>query len=162
MAGILAPVWSFRCGTVKGKDLLRHWLRHLVLQLVPGAGLPRRSVLAGSDKVYELPPLAREESAAMLERLLLLYWQGLCAPLPFYPAASLAFARAMGSGKAEAAALEAARREWQGNEFSTVPGEGEDRHYQLCFRDRPPFDERFARLALEIYAPLLMRLEEVR
>ncbi|MCY1449768.1 RecBCD enzyme subunit RecC [compost metagenome] len=58
---------------------MRHWVRHLALQL---CGEPVSSVLVGLTGTLELPPLPREQASAELDRLIDAWIEGMCRPLP--------------------------------------------------------------------------------
>ncbi|HEX9621554.1 MAG TPA: exodeoxyribonuclease V subunit gamma, partial [Polyangiaceae bacterium] len=106
-----AQVWqSYQRG--HPRRALSLWIRHLVLQCMAGASLPRHTVLIGrpdltSDSAdayrrsYQAldPELAR----ALLEDLLRLYSIGQTVPLCLFPAASLAYVEALAKydGKAD-------------------------------------------------------------
>jgi exodeoxyribonuclease V gamma subunit len=141
-----------RYATVKAKDLLRAWLSHLFINseknvFSQGGCLTR---LVGTDQVIIWRPFS--DSHAILADLLDLYWQGMSAPLPFFPGASLAFAELMLDERQEKA-LAAAYKAWNGG-YQRI-GEGDDVYYQLFFKDQNSLDEHFAGLALRIFSPLL-------
>jgi hypothetical protein len=52
--------------------------------------------------------------------------------------------------------LAAARQRWEKQEFGGKGGESEDAYHHLVFgRVEEPLDERFCKVALEIFGPLL-------
>ncbi|MFH1438066.1 MAG: exodeoxyribonuclease V subunit gamma [Pseudomonadota bacterium] len=145
----------FRCATVKTKDMLRMWVRHLALcALKPKKSLPT-SLLVGSDVIHELRPV--EDAANVLADLLEKYYEGMSAPLPFFPDSSWEFASAMLRGDPPDSALEAATDMWEGG-FKR-DGEGRDVYFDLCFGKVNPFDEAFEEAAMEIYEPLITSME---
>ena len=60
---------------------------------------------------------AVREPGKILEKLLDLYWKGLCLPLHFFPNASWSYADARCKGKAREEALQSAKTKWNGNDF---------------------------------------------
>jgi exodeoxyribonuclease V gamma subunit len=92
------------------------------------------------------------DSDALLAAVLGLYWQGLMSPLRFFPAASLAFARAKRKKMPEAAAMVKARSKWRGDDFAR--GEAEDRYHRLCFRNIEPLNQEVRDNALTFFGPL--------
>jgi exodeoxyribonuclease V gamma subunit len=150
LAGRLDRIWPermirFRCARMKAKDQMRTWIEHLVLNALQQEGYPGETLLlmVDDEKVFRQV----EDAAGMLQTLLGLYWQGLTAPLPFFPASALEYA-----GKLEWR-LDRARKIWQGNDY--LPGEGQDPHYRLCFGQADPFNAEFERIAKAILEPLL-------
>ncbi|GBC62010.1 exodeoxyribonuclease V subunit gamma [Desulfonema ishimotonii] len=141
----------FRCAKVKPGDSLTAWIGHLALNCSATGDLPRHTLLAGTDGIWEFPPV--ENAGDVLETLLGIYWQGLKAPLPFFPLTSWAFAEQLiGKGKTPEEALGAARTQWAGGYYS---GEAEDPYLDRCFGHTDPLDQMFCTLAAEILEPLL-------
>jgi len=151
LAGVRADgLLRYRCAKLKPRDRIRLWIEHLALNGLAGGGYPAGSLAVAKDGGFRLGPVPRwrEILAFLLETRRL----GMREPLPFFPAASFAYAdRALG-GKGENAALRAAVREWHGSEG--FPGEKRDPAYRLCFGDADPLDGRFCSLAREIWRPV--------
>jgi exodeoxyribonuclease V gamma subunit len=155
-----------RYARLKGKDMVVSWIHHLVLNSTGTEGYPRRTLLAGlagkSTKerrrvVVEYAPVEKAEE--ILEGLLKRYWEGLRAPLHFFPEISWAYAETrLTKKKPQEAALEQARRKWEGTEWSR--GESDDPYHQLCFGKEDPMDSAFGEVAMEIFEPLLTHLRE--
>jgi exodeoxyribonuclease V gamma subunit len=147
----------YRCANLKPKDILRAWLLHLAVHAAQPAGAT--TTLVGEDglREYSTPP----DAQALLKALLDLYWQGLSAPLKFFPNTALAFAEADAKGrqkkpsKASKPPLEKAREAWEGSEYNQRDGEQEEAHIALCFRDADPLDEEFMALARRVFGPIL-------
>ena len=156
----------FRYARVKGRDLLTTWIHHVALNCARPAGYPDRTLLAalsgksGKERKevhYEYAPL--EGGKVFLEALMKRYWEGLKSPLRFFPESSWKYAELrLGKDKSREAALEKARRTWEGDEW--VRGEAKNPYYQLCFREQDPIDNTFEEIALEIFEPLLKHLRE--
>lgn len=147
-------------------QLLRLWLKHLLLCRVAPEGVVRRSVLRSPAKTVvfrEVP-----DPAAELAELLRAYRQGLRRPLPFFPKASYSYARTclfpskkLASAAPEAlreAALAQARGTWAGSEHAA--GEGGNPYYQAVYRGIDPFDGEFESWALALLGPLLRSTAE--
>ncbi|MCU0595475.1 MAG: exodeoxyribonuclease V subunit gamma [Desulfobacterota bacterium] len=156
----------YRYARLKGKDLMVSWIHHLVLNCAGAGGFPRRTLLAGlagksaKDRkrvLYECAPVEKAEE--LLENLLKRYWEGLRAPLPFFPEISWAYAETcLTKNKPREAALDQARRTWEGTEWSR--GESEDAYHQLCFGNEDPIGSAFEEAAMEVFGPLLKHLRE--
>ncbi|MEZ5536928.1 MAG: exodeoxyribonuclease V subunit gamma [Thiolinea sp.] len=112
---------------------LEIWLQHLALNscsAIPENHL-RQTCIYTADQNYRLPPLIDAEQ--QLTELLEGYWQGLQAPLPFFPkSAWVMYEKGNNNPK-----LEAAINEWQGTDWHT--GEGSKIEYCLLYRDQSPF-----------------------
>jgi len=152
---------TWRTGSLKGADLIELWLLHLILNLLAPEGMPRRSIHLARDASKTAAPVRRivlgpvADAEAQLRRLLDLHWQGLAAPLPFFPETSLAWARAA-TGKEE----EKARPVWTGG-FQRS-GEGDHPAYTPFFSpDELPLSAEFVALT-GLFAPILAHLEEDR
>lgn len=139
----------FRYARLRATDLIRGWLTHLVLDQLAPADWCRLTQVVGNDKAISFPPV--ENSDEVLAAILDLYWQGLQSPLRFFPETSWAFARASGKGLSDSAAMIKARKKWQGDSFAK--GEGDDRYYQLCFRNIDPLNLEFRGNSTAFFGP---------
>ena len=156
----------YRCASIKGRDLVAGWIHHLILNMVGPEGYPRQTLIAGlSGKpgkerkrvFYEYAPV--KEAEPILEGLIERYREGLRRPLRFFPEASWTYGELrLGKEKSKEAALEQARKTWEGGGFNR--GEQEDPYYRLCFREQDPIDNTFEEIAVEIFEPLLKHLKE--
>lgn len=145
ITGILGDIWPdallrHRGGKLSGRDQVRLWIEHLVLNALTVDGYPAASVLVATDTTLGFEPV--EEPLGHLATLLDLYGEGLREPLRFFPRTAAAYAR-----KGE---LSAARTAWEGEFFP----EGDDPYYRLCFGDVDPLDEDFERIARAVFGPL--------
>ena len=143
---------SYRLATVKARDRLGAWIRHLIFNHV-SAG---QTIVIGEDKAFRYPPLA--DASHHLAVLFALYGQGLCHPLHFFPESSALFAAATLKGKDAAEALRSAQGKWDAFAFP----ERDDPYYRLCFGRSDPLDDEFRRLAEAIFHPLLENEEAIR
>ncbi|MCJ7829980.1 MAG: hypothetical protein MUP74_01210, partial [Desulfobacterales bacterium] len=127
------------------------WILHLARSVGFPADPGNRSLLLVKNGLWEFQPLPNARK--VLQELLNLYWQGMRAPLAFFPAAALAYARQVFvAGKSREAALQSAEKTWQGGEFKR--GESEDPYFHLCFAPPAPLGETFCQLAEAVFAPL--------
>jgi exonuclease V gamma subunit len=84
----------------------------------------------------------------------------LTEPLFFVPQPAYVFADALlRRNRSREAALRAARKTWQGNDY--VPGEAQDPYVQLCFRGKELFVEAFMRLSLRVWEPMFDHLRRL-
>ncbi|MFZ3115043.1 MAG: hypothetical protein WA121_05495, partial [Syntrophales bacterium] len=155
LTGRLENIWPermirHRCAKLKAKDQLRAWIEHLALNAVTPVGYPRETLLFMTDgsKTFGPAPAA----ASILQTLLDVYWQGLTAPLRFFPAAAMAYA------DNEIWDLERARRKWADGYHGIPPGEGRDPYFRLCFGHDDPFNVAFESLAHTLLEPFLQHL----
>lgn len=145
-----------RPATVKDRDLLALWIRHLALCALGrrGAlppGIPAVSSYVGTDATIHLDPFeAAEEHLAVIAAA---YREGRCRPLRLLPRSAFAYARTKAKGGRDP--LAAARGVWEGDDFR--PGESEDPYFRLVFRDADPLDHDFEALARNIVAPIVGR-----
>jgi exodeoxyribonuclease V gamma subunit len=152
---------TWRSGALKGTDLIELWILHLLLNLLapPGVALcsthAARDASRGSGSVafHILKPVVDPEH--YLRELLDYYWQGLQAPLHFFPETSRAWAEAAGSGKER----DKARAVWEDG-FATS-GEGSDLANSTVFRETDPLDDQFVALT-HLFIPIFAHLEAGR
>jgi exodeoxyribonuclease V gamma subunit len=163
ITGVINDIWPdvslrYRCAKVKARDRLRIWIQHLVLNASRCDRVPRKSILLGTDYVYEMLPVDGIANK-VLGNLIEIYHNGLQRLLHFYPESSLAYAVSIAKGKSRADGLHAARAAWEAG--YNAPGEGNDAYYTLCFGGIDTFDQEFEALAQEIYEPLLSNQKQV-
>jgi exodeoxyribonuclease V gamma subunit len=135
----------YRCAKNKAKDQMRTWLEHLVLNVLGQEQYPHETTLVMLDKECTFKRV--DDAVTILSNLFRLYREGLTAPLRFFPAAALEYAKKLEWN------LERARSVWQGNDF--VPGEGDDPSFRLCFGDDDPFTAEFESISRTIMEPLV-------
>ncbi|MDZ4184365.1 MAG: exodeoxyribonuclease V subunit gamma [Desulfuromonadales bacterium] len=141
----------WRYASLKGKDRLAGWLRHLALN---AAGRALATTIIGNDGAMTLAPLTMAEAQDSLDELVTLYRQGWQRPLPFFPQSAYAYAAALEKTGDALKAQAAAAKVWKQDEFSPLPGEEDDPYYRLCFPADPLADD-FTLLAQEVFNPLL-------
>jgi exodeoxyribonuclease V gamma subunit len=150
VSGRLDRIWPdrmirYRCAKMKARDQVRAWIEHLVLTAVRQEGYPRETLLVMVDGRKSYGPV--EDAGAILQTLLDLYWEGLTLPLPYFPVSAMAYAHKQEWN------LERAYRAWE--DGFTIPGEGNDPSFRLCFGQADPFGAAFDRVARLLLEPLL-------
>jgi exodeoxyribonuclease V gamma subunit len=148
-----------RFAAVKGRDLVRAWLYHLLLTAQAGTSGPLVSTVVGRDSdgspgVTEIGPVTNP--LAELSALAQLYVAGQSAPLPFFPDTSYAFAMSFSAPELKSGAIEQARRVWEGGRQRD--GERVDPYIAQCFGQELPLGEAFESAALTVYRPILEHL----
>ena len=147
---------QFRFAPVKAGDILTAWIRHLCLGHPSEDRTPFHSILVGRDVTWYLGPVERPE--IHLDDLLQIYWQGMCAPLHFFPALSLDYFRQVFEKRREPAdVMPALRRKWTGDDFAK--GALDDPYVRRCFEGLDPLDDTFRQLAERIFRPVFAALE---
>ena len=143
-----------RPARLKGRDLLRAWIEHLVANM-PAMGLPRRSVVVANDATVVLAAAA--DSPEILAQLVDLFSQGQRAPLPFFAETSWNYARWAGQDNPGRAWKEA-HASWRGGHGGS--GEGDDVYLRFRYQgeEGEPLDQGFADMAMRIFGPLLARI----
>lgn len=153
---------TWRSAALKGATLVELWIHHLLLNLLAPKGLALRSMHAARDTSQADSPVAFSilkpvaDPEGYLQQLLDWYWQGLSAPLPFFPETSRAWAAAAGTGREE----RAARLAWEKGFHHC--GENEDPAYSYFFQETDPLlDSEFIALT-SLYLPIFAHLEDNR
>lgn len=165
LAGEVEPVHgdtllATRPALTKVKDRMDGWIRHLAANAFGPQSGTTNTLVAGTEKKFAFSPSSRNDAQETLGRLLELYWEGLCRPLPFFPETSSKWLETVlanqesteESGKRKDP-LDAARLKWQGSEHAL--GEGRSFANRLCFPQDPVEEPEFAELAEEILGKLM-------
>ena len=164
-AGETAPdrmVW-WRMGGLRARDRIGIWLRQLAWAAAGHGSLEAVVVWRerGAWKCAAFPP--PDDAREQLGRWLDTWWQGLAAPLPFFPETSFAFAKAIASVADDGDAipepvLEAARDKayvaWLGNTYHPGPAERSDLYLALVHDTDDPLAGDFEDLAATLLVPL--------
>ena len=171
-----------RFASVKAKDELDLWIRHLGLQCAAKAGYPRTSVHIGLAEeevsIVRFPELDAEKARSLLTVLVGLYHLGQTMPLCFFTETSYAYAKARHGGKDEDTAASAARTRFVGGGSAIKGGraEADDPSVDQILGGRDPVEpafrlldpgsagaseeQSFAQLASAIFGPLLAHREK--
>ncbi len=148
----------FRSAAIKPKDLLRAWLFHAALCAEVAYAGSKKTILIGTDTAVWFEPLERERACRELAGLIDLFRKGICTPLCFFPGSSYAYAKAVSGNAGRREGLDRARRVWAGSPWSAA--ERSDLCIRTCFGDEMPAHEAFEQTALQVYAPLLEKMEK--
>lgn len=134
---------DYRLGTLRCKDRLAAWVRHLILNLLDPPGIPLESRFLAEDSDLTLAPVACAYHC--LWDLLELRWQGLRGPLPFHPESALAWLEREEYG-------DAFHKAWDSEHSPST--EAQDLAVQIAFRGRDPLGPQFEALARRILGPM--------
>ena len=162
-AGETAPdrmIW-WRMGGLRARDRIGIWLRQLAWAAAGHGSLEAVVVWRerGAWKSTAFPP--PDDAREQLGRWLDAWWQGLAAPLPFFPETSFAFAKAIASVADDGDAipepvLEAAREKayvaWLGDSYRRA--ERSDLHLALVHDADDPLTGDFEDLVATLLVPL--------
>ena len=104
-----------RTATIKTKDRMRAWIKHLFACATADGGV--HTVIVGTDGSESYEPLCAAEATEALREQIDLFLAGHSGPLPFAPESSLAYSRAIqgtdgGDTISAYAALRSAAAEW--------------------------------------------------
>jgi exodeoxyribonuclease V gamma subunit len=149
-----AGLMGYHLGKVRPRNYVALWVRHLVLNCLAPEGVQQDSRWLGEDKMLVFHPC--QDALSSLHELLEWYWHGLRRPLHLFPDSSYAYTQAGCQGHQDP--LRVARTTWEGSEHHQ--GEGQERYYQLAFRDTDPLDSVFVMVADAVFLPLFAQLEE--
>jgi exodeoxyribonuclease V gamma subunit len=149
---------QYRPASIKAKDILSCWIKHLALNTANDNSYPKTSVLIGSDMIYKFKPV--ENCLSLLDELVKIYRDGLIHPLHLFLESSYKFIKELAADKTEGRALMSARFTWRGGDFSR--GERDDSYLRLCFGNSDPLDREFINLASTVFKPILNNIENVK
>ena len=146
---------TIRYGKTRPKDIIKSWIYHLVLCLVKGTDIPRKSFLVCKDNVWEFA--GADNFLDILGYLVSKYRKGLSLPLHFFPDSSFEYAsKVIKRNEDKQKALNSALSVWKGSDYK--PGESEDLYYRHCFGKsvlhENPLDDEFQVLSEEIFTPI--------
>ena len=149
----------YRFASIKPKDRLQAWIMHCAFSASDVPKTVGETLLAGKDAVLHYAPIGNARE--VLSGLLQLYWQGLCAPLKFFPRSSHAYAEIMMRKNDPKQAMKAAYTQWLSSDFRKQPGEEDDPDIRCCFRGIIPLDDDFAHNTMTVFNPLLATEQEI-
>ena len=135
--------------------MLRAWCAHLLLNTDAKAP-SHHTHLVDVEGVVSFPP--EDDALSKLSRLVDLYCEGLCRPLPFFPRSAWAYVLA------PRAPLAGAYKVWQRSPYGPAQGESADPFFALAFRDRldTALDSEFESLASLVFGVAAETVREVR
>ena len=150
-------IWGFSFQSLPDSRLIGLWIRHLVLNLVVADDRMAQTTWVENGRQWRLPPLPSAQ--ALLNDLLVLYWNGLHEPLHFFPRSSAEYARCLHQGRDADGCLAKARAVWFGG-YSIGSEYGNDPYYRLAFPRGEVLDVAFQTLSRRVFEPLLNVSEE--
>ncbi len=133
----------YRYGSMRPKDLIELWIRHLAFQYVKPeshSGQSRLYTRGNKQPVefYHLPPIS--DPADILKNLLRIYWSGLKENTLFFPEISYTFAHEVCFRNNDPEkGIKAAGHKWK-DDFTSYPREGDDPYNKLLTGDVNPLD----------------------
>ncbi|WP_445666082.1 exodeoxyribonuclease V subunit gamma [Fodinibius sp. AD559] len=155
---------AYRFGSMRPKDVIDLWIKHLCLQAVKPEGHPGISRLFTRHKrkdfvEYQLGII--EDYEVILEQLLEMYWQGLQQCSYFFPESTFAYAEEIcyKNGDPESG-LNKAGNKWI-RDYGSYPGEGEDPYNKLLLGSVNPLQQQaFKSAAEQFWAPFFNAIVE--
>ncbi|MCE2573630.1 exodeoxyribonuclease V subunit gamma [Motilimonas eburnea] len=160
---------SYKAGGLNGKDLIQHWLYHLVYCAM---GNPAKSSwLLGKQQGVEFNFLDQEYAQQKLQQLVELYVLGQTQPLVFFPNTSFAWATKLCEMGAtdllqstfDGERLDKARKEAL-NRFNgqfVLTGEGQDPYIARCYKDLSLLWHDFEGHSQQVFGPLLANVTPI-
>ncbi|MCU0843807.1 MAG: exodeoxyribonuclease V subunit gamma [Spirochaetes bacterium] len=154
-----------RYASIKATDRIRAWIVHCAASCRADAAAHPALYLVGRNN--DAPAVIEMKNGgacrAHLKKLAEIYGRGRRTIVPFFPEASLAFAKEYAKSRSVDNALAKARSLFEGNYY--VRGDLSDPYTERCFRKMDPFHkdffkDEFIRLARTVYDPLLKFQEE--
>ncbi len=112
------------------------------------AEAPLGTLLIGKDKFCFYAAESTETAAEKIQSLLDIFIRGLRKPLPFFPATSAAYYRAVMKGDDRKKALDAAVKKWE-SDFA-ADAESKDDYFKFFYKLEFPAGEEFEQTAMLI------------
>lgn len=143
-------------GKLNAKDLMRAWLRHL---LICASGMNDSPMwLIDSEAGQIIQPVGAAQAKQILQNYLTLYLEGLARPLPFFIRSAWKALELQDKELAPEQLLAELLKEWQAG-FNDIPGEGDDPYIARCYPELAPCLEALVQLAQSLLTPLRENLE---
>lgn len=149
----------YRFGSMRAKDLIELWIKHLVLQVAGPDDCGGYSRLFTKDgkkpfALYELSPMQPDEARTLLGSLLDDYQYGLSNPFFFFPNSSFTYANeVVHKGKVREQGLKSAGYQWK-DSYRGYPREGDDPYNHRVFGGGNPLEsEEFTERAVSFWNP---------
>ncbi len=141
----------FRYASLKDADMIRAAIFNLAAnleQIREIAEAPLGTLLIGKDKFCFYAAESTETAAEKIQSLLDIFIRGLRKPLPFFPATSAAYYRAVMKGDDRKKALDAAVKKWE-SDFA-ADAESKDDYFKFFYKLEFPAGEEFEQTAMLI------------
>lgn len=154
-----------RYASIKATDRLRAWIVYCATVCAFDPMSRPAGYLVGRNGDAPAVFIMRDGGGcrAHLGELVRIFRRGHRSIVPFFPEASLAFAKEYAESRSVDGALIRARAAFEGSDY--VRGDSGDAYTERCFRKMDPFEKRFyrdefIRIARAVYDPLLKFQEE--
>jgi exodeoxyribonuclease V gamma subunit len=149
---------NFRTGTLRKRQLLEVWLRHLFLN---ATGYERESYLISTKNnkaiLSYLTAVKRDDARQLMQKFVDLYHLGITTPLLFLPETSHTFLQALDQNDQN---INLARSKALQEYNQELPGvEGQDYSNNRLFTFPDDFTDEFQNIARAIYDPLMAHWE---
>ncbi len=155
--------WLHRFGSMRGKDRVELWIKHLTyLAGKPSGYQPVSHMVTKSGSIEQEMIGNIRDAQKILMKLLNYYRQGLQKPLMFFPDTSYTYACRIIENEKEpySAARSALYSGWY-NPYTPAPCDGDDSYNSFFMRGKDPTTEPFFRnLALDFWQPYLAAKKE--
>lgn len=144
----------FRPVKKKGKDIIAAWIMHIIFHAAyPDDKRPTWVFFLDGISKFGIP----NNCLSLLETLVHIFEEGQKRPLKFFPDLSMTYIETRQKGKNKQEALKKVRGQWE-TTFGYSP-KNDDPYFNLCFREKDPFDEEFISLAHLICSPIFAHME---
>ena len=154
-----------RYASIKATDRLRAWIVYCAAVCAFDPMSRPAGYLVGRNGDAPAVFIMRDGGGcrAHLGELVRIFRRGRRSIVPFFPEASLAFAKEYAESRSVDGALIRARAAFEGSDYAR--GDSADPYTERCFRKMDPFEKRFyrdefIRIARAVYDPLLKFQEE--
>src|SRR5699024_6900220 len=120
----------YRVGSLRVKDRIELWIKHLVYLISGPDGSPSLSRMLTNDfgSLSQEILTDIEKPREILGNLIAFYRQGICAPFIFFPNTSYRYAELIKRDKKSTAAAKSAYNKWL-SDYGAYPTEGEDPYH---------------------------------
>ncbi len=131
---------------------LSSWINHLFLNSIKPKNISCKTTCYLISHSFSFFPCEQNEAKSLLEDLLILYKEGLNAPLRFFPQSSFELIKTNEN-------INKAKTIWKGNDYSSA--ESDNDFYQLALRGQGDIlDENFIKYAKIVMEPLHRFMEK--
>jgi exodeoxyribonuclease V gamma subunit len=136
-------------------QLIKQWIRHLILNQLCLQGVSLESHLITVDKRGCFKPVEAAEHT--IEAFIQAYQRGMEAPIPFYPGTSWQYVEKHLQGGDEEKALKEAAKKWFGSAHHA--GDVAKPYNKLLYQGYPMDEAVFTEISLTLLQPLMAHLE---
>jgi exodeoxyribonuclease V gamma subunit len=148
----------YRTGSIKSRQKLDYWIRHLCLA---SAGYATTTLLVSDAKSYRYQPLEAEQAWDVLSPMVELFEERYMNVLPLIPEVSYSWQQEIGKEDSDRqSAVAAAVKSWGEDAYMSEATESGDPCYGRLFDIPDDIDSEFERVAGLVYGELLSHLVE--